>query len=84
MGNSKQTNKQTNNEQMDENIKCSFCGHTFKETEGISACQGCPVSNCAMIKCPNCGYDQLPEPKSLKWIKHLFKTIKTSNHATNK
>lgn len=58
-------------------MKCSFCGYTFDQAEGISACQGCPVSNCSLIKCPNCGYDQLPEPQSLKWIKHLFKNKKS-------
>lgn len=54
-------------------IRCSFCGHEFTEDEGIKACRGCPISNCGMIKCPNCGYEILPEPKSVKFFKKLFK-----------
>jgi len=50
-------------------LKCGFCGLDYSEEEGIQACKGCPMSNCNMTKCPNCGYDNLPEPDSLKWLK---------------
>lgn len=62
-------------------IKCTFCGHEFTEDQGINACKGCPVSNCSMIKCPNCGYEILSEPKSLEFFKRLFK--KGSQNADN-
>jgi hypothetical protein len=44
----------------------------FTEDQGISACGSCPLSNCKLVKCPNCGYESLPEAKSLSFLKNLF------------
>lgn len=52
--------------------KCSFCGMEFTDEQGISACASCPLSNCSLVKCPNCGYESLPEAKSLSFFKNLF------------
>ena len=65
---------------MDENkikdqiIKCEFCGFTFQKCDGIS-CDSCPI-NCKTVKCPNCGYEILPESKSYKFIEDNMKKIK--------
>ncbi len=55
-------------------IKCELCGFKFKKCEGIS-CGACPI-NCKTIKCPNCGYEILPESKSYLIIEDSFKWIK--------
>jgi len=44
----------------------------FKEEQGHSAFGSCPLSNCKLIKCPNCGYESIPEPASLHFFKNLF------------
>lgn len=48
-------------------MRCGFCGHEFREEEGIRGCANCPVS-CGrnMIKCPRCNYENPPEPEILK------------------
>ena len=67
--------------EMDENneknqiVKCEFCGFTFQKCDGIS-CDSCPI-NCKTVKCPNCGYEILPESKSYKFIEDSFKKIKS-------
>ena len=58
----------------DQIIKCEFCGFTFQRCDGIS-CDSCPI-NCKTVKCPNCGYEILPESKSYKFIEDNFKKIK--------
>jgi len=54
-------------------IKCSFCGTEFDENDSVKACAGCPMSKaCNKLKCPNCGYEALKEPKLIRLIKGLF------------
>lgn len=55
-------------------VKCEFCGFEYKKCDGIS-CDGCPI-NCNIIKCPNCGYEILPESKSYKFMEDSYKKIK--------
>jgi rubredoxin len=55
-------------------MKCVFCGYEFSEKEGVGACKGCPMAKCDMIKCPNCGYETLPEPKLVKFFKRWLKS----------
>ena len=55
-------------------IKCEFCGFEYKKCDGIS-CEGCPI-NCKTIKCPNCGYEILPESKSYKFMEDTYKKLK--------
>lgn len=51
-------------------MKCNFCGFEFDEKESISGCKNCPLKkNCSLVKCPNCGYETLPEPDWIKKIK---------------
>ncbi|MGL4669675.1 MAG: hypothetical protein ACRCVG_03630 [Methanobacteriaceae archaeon] len=63
-----------NNEKDSKIIKCEFCGYEFLEC-GNEKCKGCPF-NCNKISCPNCGYEILPELKSLEIIENTFKKIK--------
>ena len=62
------------NNMKDQIIKCEFCGFTFQKCDGIS-CDSCPI-NCKAVKCPNCGYEILPESKSYKFIEDNLKKIK--------
>ena len=55
-------------------VKCEFCGFEFEKCDGIS-CNGCPM-NCGVVKCPNCGYEVLPESKSYKFMEDSYKKIK--------
>ena len=54
-------------------MKCAFCGYEFSQDEGIEECRGCPIANCNLIRCPNCGYEILPEPELVKRWKRWFK-----------
>jgi DNA-directed RNA polymerase subunit RPC12/RpoP len=55
-------------------VKCEFCGFTFQKCAGIS-CDSWPI-NCKTVKCPNCGYEILPESKSYKFMEDSVKKIK--------
>ncbi len=54
-------------------MKCLFCGHNFTIDEALKSCKGCPIRKCDMMKCPNCGYEILPEPKLIKLLKRRRK-----------
>jgi rubredoxin len=58
-------------------MKCVFCGYVFDETKRLETCKACMGSGCKRIKCPNCGYETLPEPeigsKLVKFLKRRFK-----------
>ncbi len=50
-------------------MKCTLCGCEFDEKAAQKACSGCRlVKNCELIRCPNCNFEMVPEPK---WIKRL-------------
>ena len=55
-------------------VKCECCGFTFRKCDGIS-CDSCPI-NCKTVKCPNCGYEILPESKSYKFMENGLRKIK--------
>jgi rubredoxin len=45
-------------------MKCSFCGHEFREEDGNKGCKGCAMARaCHMVKCPNCNYEIPVAPK---------------------
>ena len=49
---------------------CPLCGYQFREEEGVAACHGCLLAtSCHMVKCPNCGYEIIKEPKLIKALK---------------
>ena len=62
------------NDKNNQIAKCEFCGFTFQKCDGIS-CDSCPI-NCKTVKCPNCGYEILPESKSYKFMEDNVKRIK--------
>ncbi len=51
-------------------MKCALCGHEFDETQAQAACAGCIIAKrCGLVRCPNCGYETVPEPA---WFKKLI------------
>ena len=55
-------------------MTCSLCGIRFDINTAHKACSSCPMNkSCKMFKCPNCGYECLPEPELFKFIKKLLK-----------
>ena len=57
----------------EERRRCDFCGFEFTEEEAQSACVSCPISSCDKLRCPNCGYEYLPEPKLVTFLKNRKK-----------
>jgi hypothetical protein len=52
-------------------VKCGFCGHKFIKEQADLSCKGCLIAKgCQLVKCPNCGYETLAEPK---WLKKVFR-----------
>ncbi|AMK15377.1 hypothetical protein [Methanobrevibacter olleyae] len=68
-------NLENTKQSQDNIIKCEFCGFRFQKCDGVS-CDSCPI-NCKTIKCPNCGYEILPESKSYNFLENKFKKIKS-------
>lgn len=58
-------------------MKCLLCGYQFDETKTLATCNACLGPSCKKIKCPNCGYETLPEPeigsKLVNFLKRRFK-----------
>lgn len=58
-------------------MHCPLCGFEYDETQ--LACQAsCPMAElqgCAIVCCPNCGYQTVNEEKSgaAKWLKKWLK-----------
>jgi hypothetical protein len=51
-------------------IRCGFCGKEFVEDRSQATCQTCPIKkSCGLIRCPHCGYENVPEPGWLRKIK---------------
>lgn len=52
-------------------MKCPLCGFEFNETS--NTCKGCPLAkSCGLVRCPNCGYEMPPEPKTLNALKNMW------------
>ncbi len=50
-------------------VTCGFCQIDFDEDRGQAACAACPLgSDCGLIRCPECGYEN---PSTPKWIDSL-------------
>jgi hypothetical protein len=62
-------------------MKCALCGYRFDEKDAQAGCNGCGLlKKCDLIRCPNCGYEMVPEPK---WIKKL-KEKRRKKHGINR
>lgn len=45
-------------------MRCALCGYEFDE-KGLACHSGCPLGDhCAIICCPNCGYQVVDHAKS--------------------
>ena len=65
-------------------MKCDMCGLEFDQTEAQTACAHCPMSRgCKMLRCPRCGYEMLPEPKLVSWLRKLSQRRKSHASAEN-
>jgi len=54
-------------------IRCGFCGHEFREEEGIRGCGQCGMpGGCKMVRCPSCNYENPPETAIVKKIRKVF------------
>jgi len=61
-------------------MRCKICGHVFDESKKAEICKGCMGSGCKLIKCPNCGFETLPESKmEFKLLNFLKRRIKSEN-----
>lgn len=53
---------------------CGYCGKEYEEDRTQKACKACPLgSDCGLILCPHCGYENPAEPKWMAFIKGLLK-----------
>ncbi len=53
-------------------MKCSRCGLVYAEKDAEQSCRGCPMAgSCAMLRCPNCGYETPRESGLEKAIKKI-------------
>lgn len=51
-------------------MKCSMCGAEFEVDAASRSCNGCPlVGNCGLVRCPACGYDNVPESRLIAWAR---------------
>jgi Fe2+ transport system protein FeoA len=54
-------------------LTCPLCGFEFERTDTLCA-HGCPLgSMCHLIRCPSCEYEFPEAPRSVSWIKTLFR-----------
>ncbi len=53
---------------------CGYCGKEYEEDRTQKACKACPLgTDCGLILCPHCGYENPAEPGWMRFIKGIFK-----------
>ena len=61
-------------------MRCKICGYVFDENKKTETCKWCTEPHCKMVRCPNCGYETLPESKGeFKFIDSLKKKFRSGN-----
>jgi rubredoxin len=61
-------------------MRCKICGYLFDENEKTETCKGCMKCNCRMVRCPNCGYETLPESQTdINFINFLKKKFRSES-----
>lgn len=58
-------------------MKCELCGREFRPEEAAVVCKSCPTlmsGSCNLVRCPNCGYEMVGEPRLLKTLKRLWRS----------
>ena len=54
-------------------MNCGFCGKAFEENRSQPACKACPLgSDCGLILCPHCGYENPGMPRWIAFLKEKF------------
>lgn len=55
-------------------MNCPFCNFNLNVIDIKKVCESCfTIKGCTMIKCPNCGYETIPDPDLLRLIKKMRK-----------
>ena len=55
-------------------VSCGFCAFEFEENRAQPACKACPVgSDCGLIRCPRCGYENPSTPGWIAALRRLFR-----------
>lgn len=63
-------------------MKCSMCGAEFEADAAARSCSGCPlVGNCSLVRCPSCGFDNVPESRLVGWVRKLNQRRRRCRHA---
>ena len=61
---------------------CDLCSHEFEADEGRSGCSKCGfVKGCEGVRCPNCLYEMVPQPKWVRRIVNFFGKSKESQRS---
>lgn len=54
-------------------MNCGYCGKDFQEDRSQKACKACPLgSDCGLILCPHCGYENPGMPRWIGYLKDRF------------
>ena len=54
-------------------MNCGYCGKSFEENRSQKACKACPLgSDCGLILCPHCGYENPGMPRWIAFLKDRF------------
>jgi hypothetical protein len=54
-------------------VTCGFCNRDFEEDRGQPGCRACPLgSDCGLVRCPFCGYENPATPKVVAFVQGLF------------
>ena len=54
-------------------MNCGYCGKAFREDRSQKACRACPLgSDCGLILCPHCGYENPALPRWIAFFKDRF------------
>lgn len=53
-------------------MNCPVCGMRFRVEQAKTSCESCPMSkNCMMVRCPNCGFEAVPDKEDMKKIRSM-------------
>ncbi|MFQ6105597.1 MAG: hypothetical protein ACE5NL_00815 [Candidatus Hydrothermarchaeaceae archaeon] len=52
-------------------MRCQLCGYEFRKNE--KKCRTCPMGECSMVCCPNCGYQFPEESKVINFIRNIIR-----------
>jgi len=54
-------------------VNCGYCGTDYREDRSQKACKACPLgSDCGLILCPNCGYENPGMPRWIGFLRDRF------------